>query len=373
MFRYYFRTVIVSYRVYGFGRVFLSCLLVEPLLAVFNRSALLLDEVFFRRYRSIEIRNPIFIIGHPRSGTTFLHKLLTATGEAAVFKTWHIFFPALTARLVMKPLIRRLVQRGKDVITPESTGHRIALDEVEEEEMLFLHINDTQFTILGILGFDEREYPELIYHDAQPHARRIRSMRFLNGCFQRHCLYTGHSQIIAQMHFSTMRLKTIKEYYPDAKIVFVMRNPHQVVPSFFSLLHKSIEYRWGIDKIPEEVLDRYNRRRYRSMITLYKYFHDLHQNGELGNNILVIPYTALVDDLDGIFEQIAAFTEMNVSEALRGKVAEKADAQKHYKRSHSNIELGRFGITHEMIARDFSFIFNTYHMNPDDYGRTATQ
>jgi len=164
-----------------------------------------------------------------------------------------------------------------------------------------------------------------------------------------------------------MRLKTIKAYYPDARIIFIMRNPQQVVPSFFSLLYKSIEHRWGVDGVPEEVMARYNRRRYQSMIALYRYFHDLHQSGEMADNVLVLPYTALVEDLVGAYDKIIAFTGMPGSEALREVVKAKAAGQGNYQRKHSNIELERFGVTREMIAADFSFVFDTYGMSPHDY------
>jgi hypothetical protein len=34
------------------------------------------DEILFRGYRKVQIRDPVFVVGVPRSGTTFLHRLL---------------------------------------------------------------------------------------------------------------------------------------------------------------------------------------------------------------------------------------------------------------------------------------------------------
>jgi hypothetical protein len=40
------------------------------------RSLQLLDLVLFPRYRRAKIEAPVFIIANPRSGTTFLHRIM---------------------------------------------------------------------------------------------------------------------------------------------------------------------------------------------------------------------------------------------------------------------------------------------------------
>ena len=43
---------------------------------ILNRIFFLFDDLLFPGYRSQEVKQPVFIIGNPRSGTTFLHRLL---------------------------------------------------------------------------------------------------------------------------------------------------------------------------------------------------------------------------------------------------------------------------------------------------------
>ncbi|MEI6034434.1 MAG: sulfotransferase [Verrucomicrobiae bacterium] len=323
------------------------------------------DHIFFSQYRATEVARPVFIIGHPRSGTTFLHLLLTASSEVVAFQTWHLYFPALTARTLLKPLINFLIKTGRTELIPEEIGHSVVLDKTEEEEMLFSHTYDSQFLNIGMLGFDEREHPELQMNDEQPREHRFRSMRFLHGCFQRHILYTGRKQIIAQTHFSTHRLKTMLEFYPDAKFIYIIRNPYHVVPSFLSLLHKTIEFRWGLKKVPADVLQRYTRRRYEAVIDLYRYFHTLQKNKEIPEGrVLVLPYELLLSDLNNAFDRIVGFTGITVSEELRQQVSERAKSQSHYQRKHQVMPLEYFGLTQERIARDFAFVFEEYGIRP---------
>jgi len=357
----YFRTLRIIWKIYGPGKIFMGWLLGESFMRLFTFVTLALDRLFFPGFRKVQIKKPLFIIGHPRSGTTFLHHLLTQTNEAAAFKCWHLLFPALTARTLFKPLIHRLIKTGRSEVMPEETGHKMDLNKVEEEEMLFLNTYDTQFVPAGLLGLDDRQYPELQHHDQQPKSRRFRSLRFLHGCFQRQIQYTGKSQIIAQTHFSTHRLKTMLEFYPDAKFVYIIRNPHQVVPSFLSLLHKSIDFRWGLDKIPTDILQRYNERRYQAMIDLYRYFYDLQKNNALPTDrVKVLSYDLLRSDLVGAFKQIVDFSGIKVSEELRKKVARRAENQGGYQRKHQVMDLADFGLSHEKISRDFAFVFEEY-------------
>lgn len=361
MLRIYLRILVVTWRVYGFGSVFLTWLLWEPFFRVVTALTLGLDRLFFRRFRQVEVKRPIFIIGHPRSGTTFLHHLLSQGDLAAPFHTWHLLFPALTARLFMRPLVKLLVKLGKAEVMPEETGHQMALDKTEEEEMLFLHNYDTNFINIGMLSFDDREYQELQYHDRQPKAQRMSSMRFLDGCFKRHLYDTGRKQIVAQTHFSTFRLKTMMEFYPDAKFIFVMRNPHQVVPSFLSLLHNSMKFRWGVERVTPQFLERYNEHRFQGMVDLYRYFYELDCQGELpSDRVMILPYDLLRKDLTTAFSQIAEFTGLEVSEAQRRAVAERSAKQQTYQRRHQVMDLSTFGLSRERISTEFAFVFKRY-------------
>jgi hypothetical protein len=254
-----------------------------------------------------------------------------------------------------------LCKKGLTEVLPKETGHKIDLREAEEEEMLFLNNYDTQFMAAGLLGLDEQEYPELQWHDQQPDKHRFRSTDFLRDCFKRQIFSTGKQQIIAQTHFSTHRIKTLLEVFPDAKFIYVVRDPHQVVPSFLSLLHKSIDLRWGLKPIPAPILERYNRRRYQAMIDLYRYFYDLQKNNALPEDrVMVLPYTKLLTDLQESVEKIIKFTGVQANKEMLENVADQASRQKDYKPEHKGLPLEAFGITRQEIDKDFDFVFDYY-------------
>ena len=51
------------------------------------------DKVFFPALRRVEVRNPVFIIGHWRSGTTHLHNLLAADPGLRSLPYWESLEP----------------------------------------------------------------------------------------------------------------------------------------------------------------------------------------------------------------------------------------------------------------------------------------
>jgi omega-hydroxy-beta-dihydromenaquinone-9 sulfotransferase len=202
---------------------------------MYKRSFKAIWNLFGLNRNSFFMAVPIFIIGHPRSGTTFIHKLFFQTNETAAFEAWRIIFLSLTARTRVKPLIRFLARRNKTTLLPKQSGHRIAMDKVEEE-MFFLHFRDTHFILVGSpLGFMPDDYKSFRFHDHQPRPVWVRSVKFLKGCFQWQIYATKRTQIVAQTHFSTHRIKTLLEVFPEAKSIYMHRLPDQTLPSCFSL------------------------------------------------------------------------------------------------------------------------------------------
>jgi hypothetical protein len=321
-----------------------------------------LDKVFYPAWSRTTIDRPVFIIGHPRSGTTMLHRSLTSTGDFVVFKFWHLVFPSLTLRRLLNPLISYLIRHGKDVIVPKEVGHFAALGEVDEEDFLFLFQALTQFyPPLSGLAFAEKDFDEMVFCDALPAKLRRQSMAWFDGCIRRQMLFTGRKRIVTKMNYSAMRVRTLLETYPDARIVYVVRSPLDTIPSHLSLHQNVCYHQWGKDKIPPAVLNRYILRRYKHNVSLYQYVEDLLATGALpSSKVITIQYEDMMNDLEAEVARVAAFCELDISDSLRHSIADQAGVQRGYKRDHNNQKLENFGLTSADIVRDLSFIFDRY-------------
>lgn len=362
MFKVYYRIVVSAWQTFGFGSIFLGWTFLAPIVIAFTHFTLFLDKIFFPKYRKLQVTKPIFIIGHPRSGNTLLHHLLTQTDEFVAFKAWEIIFPSLTARTVFKPLVNYLIEKKRSSVIPDEIGHGVSLDKIEEEELLFFHKLDTQFVwARSPLGFDEQENPEFRFHDQQPSSRRRNSVEFFKGCLQRQMYYTGKKRALLQTLQSVMRIKTLLEAFPDAKFIYLVRSPHETIRSHLSVLWFLLDYQIGIKNISPEKLKRYIHKRYRYNIELYRYFYDLQKRQEIPEkSVLVVRYDQLRSELEQTFEKIVDFAEIEASEELRQAVRQQAQRQSSYQRKHQFINLEELDITKEQIARDFSFVFEEY-------------
>jgi hypothetical protein len=310
----------------------------------------------------MKIEKPIFLIGHPRCGTTFLHRLLTETREFVVFEFWEILFPSLVARKIFRPFIRSLINRGKDTVFPKEVGHELKLGSVEEEELLFSHNLNTQFVTLSTpLGFGDWDFADLVFSDKQPEHVRKKTMKFLKQCFQRQIYYTGNKQIVTKMNYSGTRIKSIFETFPDAKIVYIVRSPYETMESHLSLHRNMFDYTYGIKNIPNTRLQRYYRRRYIYNVDFYTYVETLMQKNILDSSrCMVISYDLLKNDLKGTVNSIVQFTELEISKDLQKKIQIQIEKQRSYERAHRNVGLEEFGLSRAEIAEDLGFIFDKY-------------
>jgi len=357
-----FRTAVAAWQTFGLSREAFVYTIRRPLFTAAMRLLLALDNVCFPRLRRVEVRNPLFIIGHPRSGTTFLHRVLTQTREFCAFEGWEILVPSLLARRLLKRLIERLIRQNRKTALPAQAGHEIRLDEIEEEEMLFLFNGNTQFaSCVSPLGFSDEDFTELVYAEAQPEAIRHETMAFLRGCFQRQIYWTGRAQVVAKMNYSGMRIRSLLDAFPDAKIVYVVRSPLEAIPSHLSLDRNVFDHMWGLKRIPRARLERYYARRYRHNVAFYRHLEDLIANGDLlAGRFLVLQYEEMRENLASAIERIVDFAGLRLSDELKQEIATHSRKQPTYQRQHKNLHLEEFGLTEERIREDLAFMFDKY-------------
>ena len=374
---------------FGIGVWFFYYLVKIPIVIIYINISLFLDNIFFPKYRHVKIEKPIFIIAHPRSGTTFLHTILTKTEDFLVFKNWELNNPSLTIRKFLRhskrlqflfslifdfrstpELVKRAIKNKKerigetdknDKIGGTVQSHERKLKAIaQEEEILFIHALDTQFlpTVTPI-GFVKKGYPELCFNDEQPHQEK--SVLLLKDCFKRQIYLTGKKQIIAKMNFSLFRIKTLLKFFPDAKIIYIARSPLETIPSHLSLHRGLLDRYFGLNNIPGAKLQQYFEHRYQYNILFYKHFDYLMNNNEIPKNqILEITYNAIKNDLWNVIQRIKSFTNLDLSPELTDILKKQVKEQSSYKREHENLPLEAFNLTEDRIRSDFDFVFKRY-------------
>ena len=358
----YYKILAATWTIFGVNKTFIRILFFRPLSNLINSIFLLLDNLFYPSYRREKVEKPVIIIGHPRSGSTFLHRVLTQTNDFVCFEFWQILFPSLVGRKIFSHIIRFLIKREKNVIIPENAGHKQHLESVEEEELLLYKLLNTPFVaVYTPLGFSDSDFDELVYADSQPLKVRRKTAGYLRKCFQRQIYYLKKTQVVANMNFSAMRIQSLLEEFPDAKIIYLIRSPYETIPSHLTLDRQVFDHQWGLEHIPSEGLNRYFERRYRYDIEYYRYIEKLIEIGVLTpSQFMPLKYDVLKNDLEGAIKAVVEFTGIELSKELKRKIQEQVEDQKSYCRKHSNLTFEDFGLSKERIANDLSFVFDKY-------------
>lgn len=214
------------------------------------------DEIFYPDYKNIKLK-PVFIMGQPRSGTTFLHRTLASDSDnfvALKHFEWRYPFICLQKILNLFPWAKKIMQRNYWADSPAGNiagkMHPNKLSDWEEDgiffEECFLHhfFMFLRFPNPNLLSYfdDFPGLPENFQdHMLNIHGKAIKKVLFLNNGQNKFYLskeVTSHNKFY----------KLIK-LYPDAKFIFSFRHSSEFISSLKALVRYSTLSKTGIDPL----------------------------------------------------------------------------------------------------------------------------
>lgn len=174
------------------------------------------------------IRQPIFITGLPRSGTTFLHRLMMADPENRAPLVWETIFPSPGAGTASKRISRVARQlKTFEWLAPEFRGlHPLEATSPQECSEITAHVFrslrfDTTYNIPSYRNWLDadvtRHLPAYRFH-----RRFLQYLQYQDRVVHRWVLKCPE-------HLFAMQ--AIKAVYPDARLIFVHRDPLKVLLS----------------------------------------------------------------------------------------------------------------------------------------------
>jgi len=354
------------------GRLVLLLLLALgiPLVAAFHALCMALDRLLFPGFRRIAVREPVFVVGHARSGTSLLHELLARDGERfSTFLTWELFLPAIVQKKLVRGLGRldrawlggavdrrikafedRAFARGREM-------HPMSLTRPEEDEFLFAASCASGVWVLLFPYWRELDY--LYYTDRMPPRRRRRLLRFYRGCVQRQLYLNGAEKIhLSKNPTFCGKVESLIEAFPDARFVVCMRTPYDTIPSLLKLVTRN----WKASGCRPERME--DSRLVLAEQSFHSYRHPLEvlaRHPEVRR--AVVDYRALVEAPKRTVLEVYDRLGLPVSPAY-----EKAlDAEEARSRSHRGehvYSLGEFGLEPGEIRARLGDLFERYGWEP---------
>ena len=156
-----------------------------------------IDEVFFKTYQKIKIREPIFIIGPTRSASTYFYHLLASDSQRfTTFRLWEILFaPTIVQKLFWIKLAnvdKRLGGFGKKTLlyfdkrwlSGINKIHKTSLFLPEEDGLLFIHHFATLYLAI-IFPTNDKLLSYGQFDDEIEQSEKEQIMRFYKKCLQK--------------------------------------------------------------------------------------------------------------------------------------------------------------------------------------------
>lgn len=328
------------------------------LLKLINSIGLALDHVFFPQVRKVKINKPIVIVGNPRSGTTFLQRFLVEHDFGTGMRLWKMLYPSLTMQTLLKPLLP-LLEKASPAKHHASAAHKTSLTGIETDDpALFFRYFDGFFTYGFFLAWAKEDKREMF--DPRIRDTSERDFAFLEKMWIRNLIGENKDRMIPKLFSLTVRIPQFLQKFPDAKILYMVRDPLSTVPSGMSLVTGVLDGRFKFWSLPEEKRQRYIGRLYNGLLDLSLRFHEDYVSGKIPKEkVMVVRYDRVMTDFDNLMPEIMQFVGVTPSDDLLETIKTTAEKQRNYKSKHK-YDLQKFGLSEEKIRRDYAPIYETF-------------
>lgn len=323
-----------------------------------------LDNILFPDYRARQVDQPVFIVAAPRSGTTFLHRLMALDERFAHLKLYHTILPSVSIiRLIhaLERLDKRLGGPLKWAVSKLEQHafdgwdgiHHLGFARAEEDEGLFV------LTLLSpglyLLVHEIDEFRGAGYVDELPDVVRDRLVEYLRDSIKR--IFEGErtqARLLDKSVLMAGRLDTMRTAFPDARFIHLVRHPYQSIPSFVSMFRAA----WNAvsPSLPED-----GPPSRRLAMLAIEYYQRMHRaRSELGPaQMTTVRFDELVGEPEATLERIYAWLDQPLTDAHRGRVRRELARPSAHESSHE-YSLAQFGLTKDFIASNLAEVFDAY-------------
>jgi hypothetical protein len=332
----------------------------------FHAVCFFLDPILFPSLRRTNVKSPIFIIGHARSGTTLLHRLMSRDAERfSSFLLWELSFPSLLQKKVIRwcaafdrrrlgGLLEKRVRAWEERKFGSTRHiHFMSLTEPEEDDGILTYSCASGAWIVRLPYMGELDF----YHvDRRPVRDRRRLMTYYRECVRRQlCLNGGDKIHLSKNPTFAGRVASLIETFPDARFVVPFRNPYETIPSLLKLMKVA----WAMRKWSDAEMQRSLRILAEQSYHTYEYpLEVLARHAETPRAI--VDYEDLVAQPKRTIEKIYSELGLPMTEEYERMLAAQQEKAKKHQTSHS-YDLDEFGLSGAEIHEALQDLFRRFH------------
>ena len=317
----------------------------------------MIDHVIFWSVKK-PLKDPIIIVGNPRSGTTFLHRFLIKENIGTGSQLWQMLYPSVILQKCIKPFLP-ILEKISPARHHSTAAHKTSLTSVETDDVSLLFRYLDGFFLYGFfLTFDDED----LFHWVDPNItdRSSRDFSWFESMWKRNILTNKGERYIGKLFSLSSNLPAFQKRFPDAKVLYMVRDPLNVIPSGLSLVTGVLDKKFNFWSLDEKIRMRFIDRLYNALIELLNRFHHDWTNNNINKeNVLVVRFDIMMNDFETLMDQIINFIDIEKKDSLAKVIQDTAESQKSYKSKHK-YDLEKFGLTEDRIKMDCKAIYQTF-------------
>lgn len=346
-------------------------LLWVPPVAAFHTLCFALDELLFPALARVDMREPVFMVGHARSGTTLTHRLMSQDeGRFSSMLLWECYFPSLLQKKLIRwgaafderylgGALSRLADRYDDWrYGAYRHMHEMGLRHPDEDDIVLYYSMASGFWITKMPYMGELDFYEMQHW---PEHKRRRINEFYRDCVRRQLYLNGADKThLAKNPLWSGRVESLIAAFPDARFVVNVRDPRDTIPSLLKLMRGSWKaLGWDEARQAECLRILANQ----SWNTYLHPLEALERHPEVKG--AVVDYRDLTSDPAATIERIYEDLDIPMTDAFREQLAAEGKRERKHRTRHT-YSLEEFGLEADAIRTELAVLFERFQWEADD-------
>ena len=345
-------------------------LLWVPPVSTFHAICFFLDGILFPGLWKVEMKAPVLMVGHARSGTTLTHRLMSEdAGRFSFFLLYECYFPSILQKKAIRAAARldesllggwasRRVAAWEERRYGQTRHmHEMGLTMPEEDDITLYYSMASGFWITKMPYMGDLDF----YHmNDWPERKRCAVNAFYRDVVRRQLYLNGPEKIhLAKNPLWAGRVASLARAFPDARFVVNVRDPRETIPSLLKLVRAG----WKQLGWDEE-----RQRRCLQILadqSWHSYRHPLETleaNPQLKG--AVVDYRDLVSDPAATIEKVYRDLEIPLTDAHRERLAREGKRERRAGKRHE-YSLEEFGLEGDVIRERLGDLFERFGWDED--------
>lgn len=252
--------------------------------------------IFDRQIENISVKSPIFIIGHWRSGTTYLHNLITQDDNLGYVSSLQTWSPELF--LGSKPLVEYFLKEFLPANRPMD-NIKLSSNFPQEEEYALGNVSPYSFYHGWYFPRNMKSYfKQFVLFESSQEVQQEWCEAYLR-ILKKATFSMNRNQLVLKNPANTARIKTLLSIFPQAKFLHIYRNPYTVFLSTKNLYRQLLPI-LGLQKVDDRQIESNILWFYRE--TMSKFFAEKQLIPSA--NLIEIKYEDFVANPSNILQQV---------------------------------------------------------------------